>query len=102
METNPYILENQNLFKRNPEFLQLVEIFRYEMQHAQRPKEELLLDDVDLQKMLKVSRRTTANYRAQGLLTYYTIGGKIFYKWGEVLRDLEKNKVPSVSSKLKF
>jgi hypothetical protein len=102
MTTNPYILENLDLFKHRPEFLELMKMFRYEVQNAQRPANELIIDDADLQKLLKVCRRTTANYRSQGLIDYSQIGGKNFYIYSDILKAIEKNKVPAIHNQLRF
>jgi hypothetical protein len=102
MEHNPYILENKELFKHRPELLVLLNTFRYEVQNAQRPANELIIDDADLQKLLKVCRRTTANYRAQGLIDYSQIGGKNFYIYSDILKAIEKNKIPAIHNQLRF
>jgi hypothetical protein len=102
METNPYILENSDLFKHRPEFIELVKIFRYEIQNAQRPANELIIDDADLQKLLKVCRRTTSNYRSQKLIDHAIIGGKVFYLYSDVLKAFEKNKIPAIHNQLRF
>ena len=44
-----------------------------------RPAEEIILDDVDLRDMLKISRRTALNYRQKLGLKFYKKENKIFY-----------------------
>lgn len=44
-----------------------------------RPANEIILDDVDLRKMLKVSRRTLLNYRQSLGLRFHKVENKIFY-----------------------
>jgi hypothetical protein len=102
MENNPYIIENEALFRHRPELLQLILAIRYEMENAQRPANECLIDDVDLQMMLKVSKRTTANYRADQLIAYSRLSGKVFYLWSDVLEALQRNRVPAIQDQLKI
>ncbi len=55
-----------------------------------RPANEIILDDVDLRDLLKISRRTALNYRNSGRLKNYKIENKIFYFLSDVL-DFIKN-----------
>lgn len=41
--------------------------------------EEELLDNADLMKKWKVSARTLASWRSNGLIGYVQVGGKIYY-----------------------
>ena len=41
---------------------------------------------------LKVSRRTLQEYRNNGILSYYQIGGKILYRESDIEELLEKNR----------
>jgi len=102
MRRNPYIIENTEWFRHRPELLKLVEIIRHEVQQVQRPAEEVIIDDCELQQLLKVSRRTTANYRAQGLITYHHLGGKVFYLLSDVLDAIKRNRIPAIQEQLKF
>ena len=44
------------------------------------------LTDDETSKMLKISRRTLQEYRSDGIIPYYLLGGKILYRE----RDLEE------------
>ena len=50
-----------------------------------RPAEEVILDDVDVRQLLKVSRRTLLNYRLSGNLKFSKIENKIFYFLSDVI-----------------
>jgi hypothetical protein len=102
MNSNPYVLENKDLFRNRPELLELIKVFRYEVQQAQRPASEWIIDDSDLQKLLKVSKRTTANYRAHGLITYSHLGGKVVYLYSDVLDAINRNKIPAIQEQLRI
>lgn len=95
METNPD-------FRKNLTAKEVADIFRYELSQTQRPANEIILDDVDLMKLLKVSKRTTAGLREKKIINYYKVGGKIFYKLSDVLALIEKNKVTSTNDTLRI
>ncbi|MDY4043501.1 MAG: helix-turn-helix domain-containing protein [Marinifilaceae bacterium] len=42
------------------------------------------LCDKEVSQLLKVSRRTLSDYRSNGTLPYYVLGGKVLYKRSEI------------------
>lgn len=50
------------------------------------------MNDAELANYLKVSRRTLQEYRNNGILSYYQIGGKILYRESDIEELLEKNR----------
>ena len=50
------------------------------------------MNDAELANYLKVSRRTLQEYRNNGILSYYQIGGKILYRESDIEELLEKKK----------
>lgn len=56
---------------------------------------ERFMTDKQLADALKISRRTLQDYRTNGILSYYMVGGKILYKESDVLKLLEDNYYPS-------
>jgi len=65
-----------------------------------RPPEQVLLDDVELRQLLKVSKRTTAYLREKGLITYSKVGGKIYYLYSDVLEMMSRHQIRCISSKI--
>ncbi|MDO9415290.1 hypothetical protein [Pararhizobium sp.] len=57
-------------------------------QHS-RPASEVILDDVDLRNLLKISRRTALEYRKKGVFPFYKLENKIFYLLGEVISGIK-------------
>jgi transcriptional accessory protein Tex/SPT6 len=55
-----------------------------------RPASEVILDDVDLRNLLKISRRTSLEYRKKGVYKFYKLDGKIFYILEEVIAGIKK------------
>lgn len=51
---------------------------------------ERFLTDREVSERLKVSRRALQDYRNQGKMPYYHVGGKILYKESDLERVLEK------------
>ena len=47
------------------------------------PSNEQFLTDKEVSAWLKVSRRTLQDYRNNGMIAYYQLGGKILYKEDE-------------------
>ena len=77
------------------------------------PEDDNLLDNQDLCLLFKVSIKTLQRYRAIGVLPYFTISGKVYYKASDVrefikerfsittLRQFEKNTARRKRSELK-
>ena len=55
--------------------------------------EERYITDSELAEKLKLTRRTLADYRMNGRLPYYKVGGKLLYKEKDILVLLGKNRV---------
>ena len=51
------------------------------------------MTDSELAGKLKLTRRTLADYRLNGKIPYYKIGGKLLYKEKDVLALLETNRM---------
>ena len=55
------------------------------------PSNEQFLTDKEVSAWLKVSRRTLQDYRNNGIIAYYQLGGKILYKESDIERMLAAN-----------
>ncbi len=69
------------LLKRIKEFLD----------KTHRPASEILMDDVDLREFLKISRRTSLEYRRRKYYPFYKLDGKIYYVLSEVIEGVKKS-----------
>ena len=56
-----------------------------------RPASEIILDDVDLREMLKISRRTALEYRRKKIFKFYKLENKIYYFLSEVIDGIKKH-----------
>lgn len=54
--------------------------------HKASPSNEQFLTDKEVSAWLKVSRRTLQDYRNNGMIAYYQLGGKILYKESDIER----------------
>ena len=51
------------------------------------------ITEQELSKALKITKRTLIEYRMNGKLPYYKIGGKIYYKEQDIIDILERNNI---------
>jgi len=68
------------------------------LQTAQRPPDQVILDEVALCEMLHISKRHAADLRAEGKLRYAKDGGKLYYKLSWVLEYIDKYTVKPPTS----
>lgn len=59
-------------------------IERMDAEHKASPSNEQFLTDKEVSAWLKVSRRTLQDYRNNGMVSYYQLGGKILYKESDI------------------
>lgn len=69
---------------------------------AQRPPEEIILDETDLCNLLHISKRHAADLRKEGILRYSKIGGKLYYLLSDVLEMIRIYRIEIPVNKLKF
>ncbi|HTM91149.1 MAG TPA: hypothetical protein VL095_01930 [Flavisolibacter sp.] len=94
--------EHEYLFRKYPELRELAIFMIKQLEEPQRPAKEVILDDVGLRELLKVSKRTTAMYRSNRLISYSFLGGKVFYILEDVLEAIRRNRIPCLSEQLKI
>lgn len=61
-------------------------IERMDASHKASPSNEQFLTEKEVSAWLKVSRRTLQDYRNNGMIAYYQLGGKILYKESDIER----------------
>jgi hypothetical protein len=93
MQTRLYSEEMQRLIMSLEEVKRAIE-------SVSRPPDHVILDDVDLRNMLKVSRRTSAYWRGRGEITYSKLGGKIYYRLSDVLELIERNEIAAITPRI--
>jgi len=88
-------------FFRLPQWQELIRNIKYEIAQAQRPPDQIILDDPELCKTLKLSKRTIASLRADKEIAFHTCGRRILYKLSDVLEYVDKNRVEADPIKAK-
>jgi hypothetical protein len=91
---------NSEDFRKNLTAKEISELFYQALNEVTRPANERVLNDSQLCQMLSVSKRTTATWRATGVLAHHKVGGIVFYLHSDVLEMLQKNRIEPLSSKL--
>ena len=91
-----------NLFKQNPQLEEMLRILLLEVERIKRPATEVILDDLDLQNVLKCSKRKTAELRAEGKITYSKPDGKVLYFYSDVIDYAKKNQVKATDDNLRI
>jgi hypothetical protein len=88
------IFLNMNTYlDRWPELADFLKDIDNRVNKALRPPNETILDDVELQRMLFISKRTSATLREQRLIPFHKSAGKIYYLLSDVLEYLRKHRV---------
>ena len=82
----------------NPQVQEMLREIRSVLQTAQRPPDQVILDEVELCEMLHISKRHAADLRAEGKLRYAKDGGKLYYKLSWVLEYIDKYTVKPPAS----
>lgn len=62
------------------------------MDEIELTPEPEIMDNQDVMQLLKISTRTLQNYRDLGVIPFYKVEGKIFYKRKEVITAIESYK----------
>jgi 3-methyladenine DNA glycosylase Tag len=89
-------MRNSEEFFRLPSVEEVFRRIREEITNAQRPAKEVILDESDFIRTLKISKRQAAKMRAEGVITYSKIGGKLYYRLSDILEYLDRHEVKSV------
>lgn len=67
-----------------------IQLLKELVEKYSRPASEVLLDDVDLRVLLKISRRTALEYRKKKVFPYYKLDNKIYYILAEVIEGIKE------------
>ena len=95
MKEHPFI-------ERHPFLKEIICIFRYEVQQAQRPANEIILNDEDVMRLLKISKRKLQYLKADRIIPFSQPlpRSASYYFLSDILAWLNKNKVEAIGSYL--
>lgn len=101
-DSNFFLDEIQKTLKEFQENTQ--NTLRQELMYALRPANEVLLDDVDLQALLKVSKRHTADLRGRKLIAFSqpTPNGKVYYLLSDAITYIKTGYHQTITNQRKF
>jgi hypothetical protein len=93
-----------HIFNRYPELKEFIYILKFEIQQAQRPADEIILDDNDVLKMLKISKRKLQYMKADGSIPFHTPPGGVrtYYLLSDILLWLKQSRTESIPNKLRI
>lgn len=95
----------QHIFKRYPELKEILSLIRYEIQQAQRPADEVILDDQDVMRHLKISRRKLQYLKAYGIIPIHYLEPdkpRTYYLLSDILYILKENRIESFTNTKKI
>ena len=89
---------DSHILLKHPELKELLYQFRYEVQQAQRPASEVVLDDEDVMNKLKISKRKLQYLISEGIIPYHRLPGspRRYYLLKDILDLLEENRIESI------
>lgn len=94
VENNEFSEWMQKLFTKLEELCKDVRVLR--TADKVLPEDDNLLDNQDLCLLFKVSIKTLQRYRVMGLLPYFTISGKVYYRATDV-REFIKERFNAIT-----
>lgn len=80
-------------------------MLRYEIQRIQRPADEIILDDEDVMRRLKISKRKLQYLKADRIIPFHTLepsSSRTYYFLSDILDLLKENRIEGISNTLKI
>jgi hypothetical protein len=66
------------------EIMKKMSDIQQQLEAKQKEPKDIWIDNDDLAKILKVTKRTIQNYRDNGIISFSQIGSKIYYRLSDV------------------
>ena len=93
--------DDNHIFIRYPELKDILYLIRYEIQQAQRPANEIILDDEDVMRHLKISKRKLQYLKADKAIPvhFFEPGSpRTYYLLSDILQILKENRIESITN----
>ena len=87
-----------NIYNRWPELKEFLLELDQRNLRSTRDASEVILDDVDFCKYLNISKRKSAELRAQRKIRYSKTGGKFYCFLSDILEYVRKNAIPVIET----
>ena len=96
--------EKHPIFTRYPDLKEFVGILRHEIQQAQRPATEIILDDEKVMQILRISKRKLQYMKSKRQITFHTpiSGNRTYYLLSDILKWMSDNRVESLLEKIRI
>jgi hypothetical protein len=94
----------QSLFLKYPELKDLLHLIRNEMEQAKRPADEVILNDEDVMRILKISKRKLQYLKSGLQIPFHTPtgGNRTYYLLSDILDWVKESRTESISNTRKF
>ena len=97
-------MTDSSTFLNHTELKELVHVIRNEIQQAQRPPNEIILDDDDVMRMLKISKRRLQYLKPDRILPYHKFDSsspRTYYLLSDILEILKSNRIEALSNEIR-
>ena len=94
-------MDSHPLFLKCPEIKDFIYLLRNEIRQAQRPAHEVVLDDVDVMRILKISKRKLQYLKADRVIPFHTLESekpRAYYLLSDILDILKENRIESIKN----
>lgn len=94
-------MDKYSIFLKHPELREFFHLIRYEIQQAQRPADEIILDDEDVMRQLKISKRKLQYLKADNIIPIHYLepdGPRTYYLLSDILQILKENRIESITN----
>ncbi|MFI5130829.1 MAG: hypothetical protein ACHQFX_12585 [Chitinophagales bacterium] len=88
--------------KNHPAYQEFIHTLRYELSRMQRPAHQVIMDDEDVMRTLKISKRKLQYLKADGVLVPRKIESdspRTYYLLSDLLDILNKNRADGINPK---
>lgn len=92
------------LYNHYPEMKELIQIFRHEVQKAQRPANEIILTDNDVQDLLKISKRKLQYMKANLVIPFSRPEPyhSTYYLLSDILEWINNSRHEKIEAQIRF
>ena len=89
----------------NLEYKEILHLLRHELSKIQRPANEIILDDEDVMRFLKISKRNLQYLKADRTIPYHHFGHnspRTYYLLSDILDILKENRIESIPNYMRI
>ena len=86
----PFYEPSEKMFQEIQEHLKEITVILKEKQ--QMNPDDLFCDNQEFMKIMNISKRLAQSWRDSGFIGYCQLGNKIYYRMGDIMKLLDKNR----------